>query len=150
MALEAVLYPAGYPSPQTALLTNVHCNESLVWFKISGFCDSINTEPSLRLLSVILQLPGIMGIPTALLYQGYQRYCLVAEVRGMTSFPKCCGHWGGVSSAPSDSNMVSGPAQTTSIPIAFGGNRILYGLRPLTSASSLAPGNFITTGEPHP
>ena len=32
-------------------LANVHCNESLVWFKVSGFCYTINTGFSLGLLS---------------------------------------------------------------------------------------------------
>ena len=29
-----------YPSVHTSSLANVHCSESLVWFKISGFCDT--------------------------------------------------------------------------------------------------------------
>ena len=44
---------------QTALLANVHCNESLVWFKASGFCYTINTGSSLGLLSDILLLPCV-------------------------------------------------------------------------------------------
>ena len=39
-----------YTLVQTALLANVHYNESLVWFEASCFCYT-NTRMSLRLLS---------------------------------------------------------------------------------------------------
>ena len=39
---------------QTALLTNVHCNEPSVWFEASGFCHTINTGSSWEFLSDIL------------------------------------------------------------------------------------------------
>lgn len=45
----------------TSLLTGVHCNDSWVWFETFGFCYSINTGTSLRLLSDIL-LPRVMEI----------------------------------------------------------------------------------------
>ena len=57
VALGAVSCHAVYPFVQTALLANVHCNELLVWFKASGFWYTINTRPSLKLLSAILLLP---------------------------------------------------------------------------------------------
>jgi len=30
----------------TALLSNVHCNDSLVWFEVSGFCCSFGSSGS--------------------------------------------------------------------------------------------------------
>lgn len=33
---------------------NIHCKESLVWFEISGFCDTINPGSSLGLLVFLL------------------------------------------------------------------------------------------------
>ncbi|KAL6058629.1 hypothetical protein STEG23_013633 [Scotinomys teguina] len=42
---------------QKALLANVQCNESLVWFKASGLWHTIITGHSPELLSDILQLP---------------------------------------------------------------------------------------------
>lgn len=39
---------------QKALISNVHCNKWLVWFRASGFCYTINTGASSRLLSDIL------------------------------------------------------------------------------------------------
>jgi len=54
--------PTIYPTVPTSSLANVHCNESLVWFEISGFCDTINIGPSSGLL-VILFLPCVMEIP---------------------------------------------------------------------------------------
>jgi hypothetical protein len=39
------------PFAQTVLLANAHCNESLVWFKASGCCYTINTGPLPRLLT---------------------------------------------------------------------------------------------------
>lgn len=46
-------------------LTNFHHNESLVWFKTSQFCYTINIESSLVLLQVILLLYCVMD-PEAL------------------------------------------------------------------------------------
>jgi hypothetical protein len=40
----------------------VHCNESLVWFQISGFCDIISIVSLLDLLLVTLLLLCVMGI----------------------------------------------------------------------------------------
>jgi hypothetical protein len=45
------------PFVHTSLLANVHCNESLVLFKASGYCYSINTGTSLGLLLDILCCP---------------------------------------------------------------------------------------------
>lgn len=39
---EAAVCHTVHPCP-TVLLANVPCNESLVWFKATGFCHSINT-----------------------------------------------------------------------------------------------------------
>lgn len=41
-------------------LTNIHWNESLVWFEVSSFCDTINTKSSLGLLLAVLLLPCVM------------------------------------------------------------------------------------------
>lgn len=41
---------------QTALISIVHCTESLVWFDASGFCYTIDTESSPQLDSDILLL----------------------------------------------------------------------------------------------
>jgi hypothetical protein len=41
----------------STLLANVHCNESFVWFKDSGFSYIINTRASQGLFSDILLLP---------------------------------------------------------------------------------------------
>lgn len=50
-----------YPFPHTSSLTDAHCNESLVWIEISGFCDT-NIGSSLGLLRVILLLyPAASG-----------------------------------------------------------------------------------------
>jgi hypothetical protein len=35
-------------------LANVHYNESLIWFKVSDFCDTINIGSSLEILPVVL------------------------------------------------------------------------------------------------
>jgi hypothetical protein len=47
-------------------LSNVHCNDTLVWYEASGFCYSINTRTLLGLLSDILLLacgePVILGL----------------------------------------------------------------------------------------
>jgi hypothetical protein len=56
------VYCRVYPFAQIALLANIHCNESLVWFKASGFCYTINTGSSLGLLCDILLLPCVMEI----------------------------------------------------------------------------------------
>ena len=60
--MHVTMYPTVYFSVHTSSLTNVHCNELLAWFKISGFCDFINIGSSPGLLSVILLLTCIMGI----------------------------------------------------------------------------------------
>lgn len=55
--------PSVDPSVHTSLLTNVHCNYSLAWFEVSGFCDFINVGiTELGLLPAILLLPCIMEI----------------------------------------------------------------------------------------
>jgi hypothetical protein len=43
-------------------LQDVHCNASLVWSETSGFCHTISTGSSLRLLTAILLLPCVMEI----------------------------------------------------------------------------------------
>ena len=48
------------PFIHIALLASVHCKESLVWFKASGFCYTIDTGPSLGLLLDILLLSCIV------------------------------------------------------------------------------------------
>lgn len=63
VVLVAVVCHAADPFAETAFLINVHCNESLVWFKAFGFCYTINTGSSLRLLLGILLLSSIMEIP---------------------------------------------------------------------------------------
>lgn len=45
----AVLGQAVYRSIQTAVLTNVHCKESLVWFKAPDFCYTISAGLSLNI-----------------------------------------------------------------------------------------------------
>lgn len=47
---------------QTTLLENIHCNDFLVWYKVSDFSYSLDPGTSLRLLSDILLLPFIMKI----------------------------------------------------------------------------------------
>lgn len=39
-----------YPSVHTSSFAHVNCNESLVWFEVSSFCDTINIASSLRSL----------------------------------------------------------------------------------------------------
>jgi len=56
------VYPTIYSSVRTSLLANVHCNESLVWFKASGFCYTINTGSSLRLLLESCCCPVVMEV----------------------------------------------------------------------------------------
>jgi hypothetical protein len=46
----------------TSSLVNVRYNESLLWFEIFGFCDTINIGSSLGLLLVILLLSCVMEI----------------------------------------------------------------------------------------
>lgn len=46
----------------TSSLANVHCSKWLVWFRISGFCDTINIASSLGLLPVTLLLPCVIEI----------------------------------------------------------------------------------------
>ena len=58
------------PFAQTALLTNVHCNELLVWFKASGFRYPNDTGSSLRLFSDILLLPRVFLHPLQKLIDG--------------------------------------------------------------------------------
>ena len=52
----------GYSLVHTSLLVSVLCSESLVWFEASGFCYTINTGTSLRLLSDISLFPYVMKI----------------------------------------------------------------------------------------
>jgi hypothetical protein len=48
--MEAVEFPTIYPSVTTFSLVNIHCNEALVWFKVSDFCDTNNIGSSHGLL----------------------------------------------------------------------------------------------------
>jgi hypothetical protein len=43
-----------YPSVHTSSLANIHCNESLIWTQISGFCDTIlaGTTPGYPVVSL--------------------------------------------------------------------------------------------------
>jgi hypothetical protein len=59
---SCTLCPTAYPSVHTSSLANVHCNESLVWFEISGFCDTISVGSLPGLLWVLLLLPYVMEI----------------------------------------------------------------------------------------
>lgn len=43
-------------------LKYVHCNESLVWFEICGFCDTISIVSSSGLLSVILLFSHVTSL----------------------------------------------------------------------------------------
>lgn len=45
--------------PQTSLLAHIHCNESLIWFKVSSFQSTVNTGPLMRLIANILLLPRV-------------------------------------------------------------------------------------------
>ena len=58
----ATVFHTIYPFAHTALLTNIHCNESSSWLETSDFCYTINTGSSLGLLSDILLLPYVMEI----------------------------------------------------------------------------------------
>lgn len=46
----------------TSLLAIVHYKELLVWFKVSGFCCTLNAGPSLELLLVISMFPCVVEI----------------------------------------------------------------------------------------
>ena len=46
-----------HPFVHTSLLANIHCSESLVWLKTSGFFYTINTVSSLGLLLAIQLSP---------------------------------------------------------------------------------------------
>lgn len=50
------------PSAHTHSLAHVYCNESLVWFKASGFYYTIDTGSSLGFFSGILMLSCVMVI----------------------------------------------------------------------------------------
>lgn len=56
MALGAWVCHTVHPVVQSALLANVHCNESLIWFKASGFLNAIIIGSSLELSWDILCL----------------------------------------------------------------------------------------------
>ena len=58
VVLEAAVCHSVILVCSNSLLANVHCNESLVWFKAFGFCCITNPGPPLRLLSAILLLPS--------------------------------------------------------------------------------------------
>jgi hypothetical protein len=60
--LEAAVCHTVYPLLPKIALMNGHCSASLVWFKGSGFCYTINTGSSLGLLLDILLLPRAMEI----------------------------------------------------------------------------------------
>jgi len=64
-----------YPSVHTSSLGNVHCNESLVWSEISGFCDT-NIRSPVGFLPVILLLPCVME-PAALDQQNQPFPCIL-------------------------------------------------------------------------
>ena len=55
MWCDMVCHPV-YHLAQTDLLANVHCNESLIWFKAFGFCYTINTGCSPKLLDISLAM----------------------------------------------------------------------------------------------
>jgi hypothetical protein len=55
----------------TSSLANVHCNESLVWFKASGFWDTINVVSSRELLPSYPVVAPYRGDPAALDQQGW-------------------------------------------------------------------------------
>jgi hypothetical protein len=58
--MEAVVYYTVYPSVHTCTLANF--NESLYWFNICSFCDTINIGSSWGLFPVILLLPCVREI----------------------------------------------------------------------------------------
>lgn len=60
---DAVCHAVAYPLyKQLYLQGRVHYNESLVWFKESSFCYTINTGPFPWIFSDILPLPRVMEI----------------------------------------------------------------------------------------
>lgn len=61
-----------YPYVYMSSLANVHCNESVVWFKISGFCDTINTRSSPLFILVLLCVTEIPQIWNNRIYPHYQ------------------------------------------------------------------------------
>jgi hypothetical protein len=67
---------------QRALLANVHCNESLVWFQVYDFCFTINTGYSLRLLSDNQLLPCDGGL-SALYLQDLPLHVLQEFIDGV-------------------------------------------------------------------
>lgn len=76
---------------QTSLLANVHCNESLVWFKASGFCYTINTGSSLGWLSDILFIVALCdGDPAA--YTPWCHGCRRPSLDDLSMFleESCC------------------------------------------------------------
>ena len=62
VAMGATVCHTGDPLVQLVLSANVHCNESLVWFKASGFWYPIITGSSLELLSDTPRLSQVMEI----------------------------------------------------------------------------------------
>jgi hypothetical protein len=60
--LCVTMCPTGYPAVHTSSLANLHCNESLIWFEIAGFCNTFSTGSSLELFLVILLLPCVSEI----------------------------------------------------------------------------------------
>lgn len=51
--LQGVTVSHSIPFDHIFILTNVYCNESLAWFKDSGFCYTINSGSSLGLYAGI-------------------------------------------------------------------------------------------------
>lgn len=79
-----------YHFAQTALLTNVHCNELSVWFKVSGGYV-INTSYSPRLLSDILLFLPVMQI--------FSLWFCRASPSGDPLAPSWFQYWGGPAQA---------------------------------------------------
>lgn len=82
LALKAVVclhVSHSTPCVHIPLLANVQCNESLIWFKASGFCYTINTEFLSGLLSVTL----CHGDPVALDLQDQPLYTLQWMIDGV-------------------------------------------------------------------
>lgn len=76
------------PLVNISLLASVRYKESLVWFKISGFCYTINNESSLWLLLNILLLPCVIEI--------LQFQCCISSPFTYSSRLRWCGfRWGG-------------------------------------------------------
>lgn len=68
-ALVAVVCRAADPSVQTALLTIVHYNQLLAWFKASGLQYTNNTGPALILLLGNLIVARSQGDPASMVLQ---------------------------------------------------------------------------------